>query len=93
MPRLSLIRIIGILAVGVGISPCVAGGAILNSSFETVSDWTFQEFDSAGYLSGNYSSEWSSDGTNCVVFYRAAGSTTAGNYVRLRGVRLRGHVF
>ncbi len=87
LPRIALGCLLATATV-----PPAPGAGILNPSFETVSEWSFSEFDSGSYLDAYYSAEWASDGSDCLVFRRLAGSTTYGNYSRITqtGVDLTG---
>jgi hypothetical protein len=83
--------VIAILAFP-GLAAPLFGGPISNPTFETGSNWTLSENDPNGYLSGGYTSEWSSDGGQSFKFVRAAAGTIAGTWVQIAqsGVNLTG---
>jgi hypothetical protein len=88
MARASAIAIL----VAVGFSAPLYGGPILNPSFETSTAWTLSEYDPGNYLSGAFTTEWWSEGSQSFKFTRAAGGTSAATWVQIAqtGVNLNG---
>jgi hypothetical protein len=75
-----------------GFPTLLQGSIISNSGFESTADWNLTEYDTNGTLGGEFSNEWSSEGSMSFRFYRGTGDVYAGTWFQIAqsGVDLTG---